>query len=164
MSRDLRLDVLSTVRVASPCPMRWDDLNGASDRVRHCAACGLHVYNFASMRPDEIVGLIERTEGRLCGALHRRADGTMITRDCPTGLARARAAAVRGALVAAALILCIPTMLVWASTRQRGRTLAELEPFRSAIEATTSTPTPAAGAIVGRTMLMGDIAAPAPRP
>jgi hypothetical protein len=54
------------------------------DRVRFCNACNLNVYNFASMTSKEVRSLI--TNGRVCGRLYRRVDGTLITRDCPVGL------------------------------------------------------------------------------
>jgi hypothetical protein len=56
------------------------------ERVRHCTLCDLNVYNFAAMTRDEVRELLMRTEGRVCARLYRRADGTLLTRDCPTGL------------------------------------------------------------------------------
>jgi len=38
------------------------------------------------MTKDEIRALLARTEGRICGRLYRRADGTLMTSDCPSGL------------------------------------------------------------------------------
>jgi hypothetical protein len=72
-------------------------------RVRHCTLCSLNVYNFAEMTPDEVRELLVRTEGRVCARLYQRADGTVLTRDCPTGLraVRQRASRVAAALVAA---------------------------------------------------------------
>ena len=84
---NISLDQLSDIRIATPCPMKWDDMEG-DDTVRFCRQCSLHVYNFSTMTPDEIGEVIDsRTEnGRLCAGWFRRADGTMITRDCPVGL------------------------------------------------------------------------------
>jgi hypothetical protein len=59
-------------------------------RVRHCTLCDLNVYNLSEMTRAEVPDLIARTEGRLCARLYRRADGTLLTRDCPTGLQRMR--------------------------------------------------------------------------
>lgn len=56
------------------------------DRVRHCTLCDLNVYNFAAMTRDEVRALLIKSEGRLCARLYRRADGTLLTKDCPTGL------------------------------------------------------------------------------
>lgn len=38
------------------------------------------------MTSGEVQNLIENTEGRICGRLFLRADGTMITKDCPVGI------------------------------------------------------------------------------
>jgi hypothetical protein len=78
------------------------------ERVRFCRQCNLHVYNVASLTSAEAGSLISRTEGRLCARLYRRADGTVLTRDCPVGLAAARRRVARaaGAALAAILSLC----------------------------------------------------------
>lgn len=102
-------DFLSRLRVASPCPADWERMEG-DERVRFCRLCNLHVYNFAELTRGEAAALVARTEGRLCGRLHRRADGTVLTRDCPTGLrALRRRVSRRAAAVFAALLgLCAP--------------------------------------------------------
>lgn len=78
-------DPLNNLRIAAPCDMAWESMAG-DERVRHCTLCSLNVYNFAEMTRDEIRALLLRTEGRVCGRLYRRADGTLLTSDCPTGL------------------------------------------------------------------------------
>ena len=70
-----------------------------TDRVRRCDACGLLVYNLSAMTVGEALALIQETEGRRCVRFYRRADGTVLTRDCPEApydLAQER---VKGALV-----------------------------------------------------------------
>ena len=89
MSRTVALDVLDRIRIASPCSARWEDMTG-DDRTRLCEQCGLNVYNLSDMSREDAAGLIQRTEGRLCVRLYRRPDGTVITRDCPTGLRAVR--------------------------------------------------------------------------
>ena len=59
------------------------------DRVRFCPQCKLNVYNFSAMPETEIQRLIARRDGRLCARWYRRADGTILTSDCPVGF-RAR--------------------------------------------------------------------------
>jgi len=81
------------------------------ERVRHCTLCSLNVYNFAEMTRDEVRELLVQTEGRVCARLYRRADGTVITRDCPTGL---RALRRRTSRVAAALIATALSLPAWA--------------------------------------------------
>jgi hypothetical protein len=78
---------LSKVRVASPCPADWDSMIG-DERVRFCGQCELHVYNLSAMTKAQAENLIVRTEGRLCVRFYRRKDGSILTRDCPVGLAR----------------------------------------------------------------------------
>jgi hypothetical protein len=57
-----------------------------NDRVRHCTECNLNVYNFAAMTDLEVERLIAKTRGRLCARIYRRADGTILTQNCPVGL------------------------------------------------------------------------------
>jgi hypothetical protein len=77
--------MLNNLRVASPCTADWDQMPG-NDRVRHCSACNLNVYNLSAMTEREIRQLIDTHEGRLCGRLFQRADGTSLTQNCPAGL------------------------------------------------------------------------------
>lgn len=100
-------DLLSRVRIASPCTAGWEAMEG-DERARFCRLCSLHVYNLSEMTRAEAEALIARTEGRLCGRLYRRADGTVLTKDCPTGLRAVRQRVTRraGAALAAVLGLC----------------------------------------------------------
>lgn len=100
-------DVLRSLRVASPCGVGWDSMEG-DERVRFCRLCSLNVYDFAGMTRAEVEALLLKTEGRLCGRLTRRADGTVLTKDCPVGLRalRLRATRAAGAAFAALLSLC----------------------------------------------------------
>lgn len=79
------LTLLDDIRIASPCPAAWADMAG-DDRVRHCAQCNLSVFDLSELTATEAVALIEAKEGHLCVRLHRRRDGTVITRDCPVGV------------------------------------------------------------------------------
>ena len=88
------------MRISSPCPMAWGDLVG-NDRVRYCGKCKLNVYNLAEMPPEEIEGLVRRTEGRLCGRLYLRGDRTASLRNCPTS---ARKSLIRTAGAFAAVL------------------------------------------------------------
>jgi hypothetical protein len=80
---------LNQVRIASPCTAPWEDMVG-DDRSRLCGQCNLNVYNIVAMSQSEAERLIAEKEGRLCLRLHQRMDGTVITRDCPIGLAAIR--------------------------------------------------------------------------
>src|SRR5713226_576379 len=100
-------DRLDRLRIASPCPVGWEQMTG-DDRVRFCEQCSLRVYNISAMTRSEAEALIANTEGRICARLYRRSDGTIITKDCPVGLRaiRRRVAKVAGAVFAAITSLC----------------------------------------------------------
>lgn len=76
------LSVLDMVRVASPCPIKWETMAG-DDRVRHCSQCNLHVFNLSAMTRDEAETLIQAKDGQLCARYYQRADGAVMTQDCP---------------------------------------------------------------------------------
>src|SRR4051812_34579463 len=100
---------LSLIKVASPCTASWDAMAG-DDQARFCGACSQYVYNFSEMTQDKAQALIAETEGKMCIRFYRRADGTMMTKDCPVGwrAVQRRFAIVGGvtvALVAAAFSL-----------------------------------------------------------
>lgn len=92
---------LDQLRVASPCAANWDDMEGDTVR-RLCADCGLHVHNVSAMTPEqaeEFLGMVAQEAGagrRVCVRLYKRADGTVITRNCPIGLAELKRRAWTG--------------------------------------------------------------------
>ena len=73
-------DLLSRIHIAQPCPAQWAEMQG-DDASRFCQQCEKNVYNFAEMSTEEIAALLQR-EAKVCGRLYRRADGTIMTRDC----------------------------------------------------------------------------------
>jgi len=97
---------LENVRVAAPCPASWEVMAG-DERVRFCAECKLNVYNLSEMTRREAERLIATHEGRLCVRFYRRADGTIITQNCPRGLRVLiqRVSRVAGAVLAAIMSL-----------------------------------------------------------
>ncbi|MGH7130715.1 MAG: hypothetical protein ACREJO_02070 [Phycisphaerales bacterium] len=100
MSATISLPLLDRARVAAPCPAKWEDMTG-DNKVRHCALCNLNVHNFSAMSRDEAEGIFAKhfnpdgslieSAGRVCGGFYRRADGTYLLQDCPTGLAAIKA-------------------------------------------------------------------------
>lgn len=135
--------------------MRWDDMQGDA-RARFCASCRLHVYDLSEMSRKEAERLVFKTEGRVCVRFFRRDDGTILTRDCPVGLAAARA---RLARLAAFLVGLVATSLGLSSCRgskkpsealgervQMNRTMGLIAPPQKGQP------------------LMGDVAPPAPKP
>jgi hypothetical protein len=102
--------VIDRLRVASACPARWEDMTG-NDTVRRCARCNLDVHNLSAMTRTEAQSLLSSRlgpdgllSGRLCAGWRRRADGTIIFRECPVGVAGARAALQRSIARVAALV------------------------------------------------------------
>ncbi len=82
------LSVLNDLRIASPCPASWLAMRG-DDRVRFCDACSKSVYNLSDLTATEATALIRESEGGICLRLYHRADGTVLTADCPVGLRHA---------------------------------------------------------------------------
>lgn len=78
---------LDRVKIAAPCSAEWDQMfSFQGERIRFCSQCNLNVYNLSEMTRGEAESLITRTEGRLCVRFYRRADGTILTQNCPIGL------------------------------------------------------------------------------
>src|SRR6201996_3842388 len=95
---------LANIRVASPCPADWEKMIG-DERIRHCAECNLNVYNLSAMTEREVKILLTANRGqRLCTRFYRRADGTVLTQDCPWSL---RAATRKASRLAAAILTAV---------------------------------------------------------
>jgi hypothetical protein len=94
---------LDAVTVASPCTVPWESMKG-DERKRHCEQCRLNVYDVASLSREAAEELLLRSEGRVCVRLTRRADGTLVTRDC-NRVRAAIARRLRWMRVAAAAVL-----------------------------------------------------------
>lgn len=77
---------LNNLRIASPCPADWEKMVG-DERMRHCSECNLNVYNLSAMTERQVQELIANSRGkRVCTRFYRRADGTVLTQDCPWSL------------------------------------------------------------------------------
>ena len=137
------LPMLDQVKVASPCSASWDEMLG-DDRVRFCVSCEKNVYNLSAMPADDAERLLaERSKGELCVRYYRRADGTIMTADCPVGVKRKRRKQVALAVAGAgAMALAAGTALY------RGTTCAGM----------------AQGKMVQGGAVMGDVAEPPPPP
>lgn len=94
------------LRIASPCEEKWESMQGDA-RVRNCARCALNVFNIKEMTEQEVRALFMKTEGRVCGQIFQRKDGTVQVKDCPTGLAKLRRKALAGLTVVVGLILAV---------------------------------------------------------
>ena len=102
------LPLLDQVRVASPCKADWNEMLG-DDRVRFCLGCEKSVYNLSSLAREDAEALLQARLGNdLCIRFYERADGTILTQDCPVGVKKKQrkklvlAVAGAGAMAAAA--------------------------------------------------------------
>ena len=101
---------LETIQIARPCHADWDAMTGDA-QVRHCGDCRLNVYNLSEMTHAQAEAVILKHEGHLCVRLYTRADGTVLTQDCPVGLRAFRLNVARKLSWAAALALSCLTGL-----------------------------------------------------
>ena len=110
---------LDHVTVAAPCDAGWENMVG-NERVRFCARCSMNVYNLSGMTKGEAERLVVQAEGRLCIRFYRRADGTILTKNCPVGLRALRRRAARVATATASTALSFfAGLLAAAGLRER---------------------------------------------
>jgi len=125
------------------------------ERAKFCGQCQKHVYNLSAMTRTQIESLIREKEGKFCGRFHRRADGTMLTADCPSRLRRIRKrlAGLGGALGALLFSLagCSPRQASSPPTRATGQVVMGDVALPPSVCATNPTPE-----------IMGRIALPMP--
>lgn len=96
--------MLKNIRIASPCSAKWEQMKG-DDQVRHCPECDRNVYNLSAMTEREAEQLIAAHTERLCARFYQRADGTILTQDCPSGrqVVSRRVSRIAGAALSAAM-------------------------------------------------------------
>ena len=75
---------LNNIKIASPCSADWNEMIG-NERKCYCGDCKLNVYNLSEMTKAQAENLIIESEGNLCVRFYRRADGTVLTKNCPVG-------------------------------------------------------------------------------
>ena len=110
---------LDRLRVATPCPASWESMQGDA-RVRFCALCRRNVYNLSALSQVEALALLARHSEGICGLLYRRADGTVLTADCPVGVRTRLARRLRRvAALAAGLLLAFGGRFLTGPTKQR---------------------------------------------
>jgi hypothetical protein len=97
---------LDDIAIAAPCNAVWAEMSG-DDRKRVCRACKLSVFNLSELSRKEAENLLNTSKpGSFCIKLFRRADGTILTKDCPVGLRLVAKAKFRlRALVSAVLAI-----------------------------------------------------------
>jgi hypothetical protein len=115
--RPQKLPVLENVAIAAPCKASWDAMVG-DDRVRFCGQCEKNVYNLSAMPRQEAEALLAAREGKMCVRLYKRADGTVMTSDCPVGVKRRRRRrAVAGVLAGGGMLAATAGMLATATAQ-----------------------------------------------
>ncbi len=80
---------LENLKIASPCSEDWNAMIG-NDRQRFCGKCEMYVYNLSGMSKADAESMIATSEGRICARFYRRADGSVMTKDCPVGWQRVK--------------------------------------------------------------------------
>jgi len=126
------LPILATARIASPCSADWNEMTG-DERVRFCGSCEKNVYNLTDLPTEDAEAIILEHEGNLCVRLYQRADGTLISEDCPRGLAAARRTLRRGlaAMIGLFAVLLTATLSRGRSFDWQNRTqLSYMQPFK----------------------------------
>lgn len=99
-----RISLVQRVKVASPCHASWDQMEG-DDRKRFCFQCRKHVYDFSKMTTIEVEELLKAES--VCGRIWKRADGHVITADCPVGIRKRRERVVMWFARAATFLACV---------------------------------------------------------
>jgi exonuclease VII small subunit len=106
---------LRTLRLATPCHARWDDMVG-NGRVRFCLGCSKNVYDFSALSTEECLKLVYQHEGKVCAHFHRRRDGTVLTSDCREGARRRRKVVGLMIVAATSAAACSVATVPWEST------------------------------------------------
>lgn len=121
---------LSDIKVASPCPANWDAMYG-DERKRFCGECKLNVYNLSGMTREEAEQLVTNHEGRLCVRFYRRADGSVITADCPVGWAKFKQQTRATVTAAASLVMALFTGVLVADlfSERKSATMGKIAPI-----------------------------------
>lgn len=115
-----------TLRVASPCSEKWESMQG-DERTRFCAKCRLDVHDVRELSEREVVQLLSKATGRVCGRIYQRPDGTVLTKDCPVGLARVRRQFAMAVMTVAALLVAMVGLRAAGSERSRSRGLFDAD-------------------------------------
>jgi hypothetical protein len=141
---------LNNIKIASPCSADWNAMFG-DNRKRFCGDCKLNVYNLSDMTKIEAENFLMASEGRVCVKFFKRADGTVLTKDCPVGWAKVKQKVSRTATAAFGLIAGLfGGLFAFTSIKQEEPRLMGNITVSNSNVATTGTPI----------HIMGDISAP----
>jgi hypothetical protein len=97
---------LDNIKIAAPCAANWNEMFG-NERKRFCGECKLNVYNLSEMTREEAENFLINAEGRVCVRVYRRADGSVITANCPVGWRALKRKASRAASATMALVMAV---------------------------------------------------------
>jgi len=122
------LPILENARIASPCDKSWQAMRG-DDRTRFCDACKKNVYNLIGMSDADVEALIREKEGNLCVRLYQRADGTLMTSDCPVGLHAARRKLARAVSAVAGCVAMMLTAVTFGAFGRFEWRVGDMVPF-----------------------------------
>ncbi|MEO8649752.1 MAG: hypothetical protein ABI539_11360 [Acidobacteriota bacterium] len=111
---------LKNIKIASTCSAGWDQMFG-DERKRFCGECKLNVYNLSGMTSYDAENLLRNSEGRMCVRFYQRADGTILTKDCPVGWARLKKRISTAATAVVSMLLAVLTGLFFVSLVTRPR-------------------------------------------
>ncbi|MGI8786513.1 MAG: hypothetical protein ACR2HG_01960 [Pyrinomonadaceae bacterium] len=147
---------LENIKIASPCSQDWDAMIG-TERKRFCGECKLNVYNLSGMSRTEAENLLMNSEGRLCVRFFKRADGTILTKDCPVGWQAIKRRVSKISAAAASLVFGVIGGLGFTSSFNQPESV-ETGRLISVLKTPKPTPTPE------RERLMGAVAYSSPTP
>lgn len=139
--RPHKLPLLENVAIAAPCTASWDAMVG-DDRVRFCGKCEKNVYNLSAMPRDEAEALLAAREGKMCVRLYKRADGTVMTNDCPVGVKRRRRRRAVAGVIGGGMMAASAASLFSATTRMGEAGLPETPPIQGTAVVMQGDPAP----------------------
>ncbi len=115
---------LDSIVIESPCKVDWNSMTG-DEKSRFCHQCKLNVYNISEMEDKEIIELFERNSdsnaSQLCLRMYKRADGTVIRRDCQIRLRQLKKALIRS-------VASVVGLTAWFSVSQPAMAQTEADP------------------------------------
>ncbi len=82
-------DATVDVELIFECPVEWEQMRpiaGSGDAGRRCDECRCTVYDFTSTPKADVVNLIHRSGGVICGQVRRRSDGRIVFGNCTRDL------------------------------------------------------------------------------
>lgn len=112
------LPLLQRVYIASPCAVPWESMSG-DERARLCASCNKTVYDVSQMTTAEAEALLQSKGTDACLRIFRRFDGTVLTADCPVGVAKKKRARRRNVVAGVLAATAAATAAVAIAMRER---------------------------------------------